>query len=243
MHKYLDIYNKIKNKIANNHYPIHSYLPSENSLASAHNTTKETIRKALNLLVDEGYIQKIPRKGNLVLDKKYTLSATKLSSYKDFQASQKKPNLNSETVVYDFNDVVCPKELKQVLNLGYSPKMHYIARKRKIKGETIIIDKDYIIQEIVPFLTKEIAQNSIYEYIEDRLNLIISYAQKEITVESITDEDKEHMTLNDDTHLVVVRSKVYLEDGRLFQYNEARHRIDKFKIFEFARRKKTTSKV
>ncbi|MFR5172363.1 MAG: trehalose operon repressor, partial [Clostridium paraputrificum] len=35
----------------------------------------------------------------------------------------------------------------------------------------------------------------------------------------------------------VIRSEVYLEDTRLFQYHESRHRVDKFKFVDFARRK------
>lgn len=37
--------------------------------------------------------------------------------------------------------------------------------------------------------------------------------------------------------VVVVRSDVYLDDTRLFQHTESRHRLDRFKFVEFARRR------
>ena len=36
--------------------------------------------------------------------------------------------------------------------------------------------------------------------------------------------------------VVVVKSYTYLEDRSLFQYTESRHRTDKFKFVDFARR-------
>jgi len=240
MKKYVEIYTQIKQRIASGEYPLHSYLPSETTLADYYQTSRETIRKALQLLSDEGFIQKKPRKGNIIINpKQYTLFATHLSSYKEFQETQEN-SLQSETIVYDFKTLACPERLKKQLNLYETPEMYYIARQRKIEGEVIILDKDYLVKSIVPNMTKEIAQHSIYDYIENTLNLTISYAQKEISVEAITEEDKKYMTLHEDTHLVVVRSKVYLEDNLFFQYTEARHRIDKFKILEFARRRPKT---
>ncbi len=39
-------------------------------------------------------------------------------------------------------------------------------------------------------------------------------------------------------HVVVVRSIMNLEDTRCFGYTESRHRLNKFKFVEFARRRK-----
>ena len=42
----------------------------------------------------------------------------------------------------------------------------------------------------------------------------------------------------EDQHVVIVRSLVYLEDTRCFQYSESIHRLDKFRFVDFARRRK-----
>ncbi|GAY77341.1 trehalose operon transcriptional repressor [Sporolactobacillus inulinus] len=42
--------------------------------------------------------------------------------------------------------------------------------------------------------------------------------------------------MHEGTHVVVVRSLVYLENAQLFQYTESRHRADKFRFVDFARR-------
>lgn len=70
------------------------------------------------------------------------------------------------------------------------------------------------------------------------MELVISFANKEIVVENVTEKDRKHLDLReDDQHLVVIRSHVYLEDARCFQFSESRHRLDKFRFMDFSRRK------
>jgi GntR family trehalose operon transcriptional repressor len=85
----------------------------------------------------------------------------------------------------------------------------------------------------------EKAEDSIYEYFENELNLEIAYAKKEIEVEPVTKEMKDLMDLRpEDTHVIAVKSLVFLEDTRCFEYTESYHRLDKFRFVEFARRRK-----
>jgi GntR family trehalose operon transcriptional repressor len=86
-------------------------------------------------------------------------------------------------------------------------------------------------------LSKEICNDSIFEYIEEELGLTISFAKKEILVEEPTAEDRELLDLEGFHNVVVVRSQVYLEDASQFQFTEARHRPDKFRFVDFARRR------
>ncbi len=85
-------------------------------------------------------------------------------------------------------------------------------------------------------LTKEICENSIYEYIENELGMTISFAKKEIIVVEPTEEDKRLLHLEGFSNVVVVKNYVYFDDASLFQYTESRHRPDKFKFVDFARR-------
>lgn len=64
----------------------------------------------------------------------------------------------------------------------------------------------------------------------------ISFAKKEITVEDPTEEDRESLDLDGFHNIVVIKNYVYLEDATLFQYTESRHRPDRFRFVDFARR-------
>ncbi|VNU47795.1 trehalose operon repressor [Streptococcus pneumoniae] len=75
-------------------------------------------------------------------------------------------------------------------------------------------------------------------YIENGLKLLIDYAQKEITIDHSSDRDKILMDIGKDPYVVSIKSKVYLQDGRQFQFTESRHKLEKFRFVDFAKRKK-----
>jgi GntR family trehalose operon transcriptional repressor len=110
-------------------------------------------------------------------------------------------------------------------------------RARKIHGERVILDRAYFKKDFVNNLTKEVCESSIYEYLENDLGLKISYAKKEITVEKCTKEDRMYLDLGDYDTVVVVRNYCFLEDTSQFEYTESRHRPDKFRFVDFARRR------
>ncbi len=127
------------------------------------------------------------------------------------------------------------------LNLTEEQEVWSILRTRQIDGERVILDQDYILRDIINGLTEEICTDSIYKYIEEELNIQIGYAQKEITVQKVSELDRKYLDIKDDEMIVVVKSYTYLTDGRLFQYTISKHRADRFKFVEFAVRANSNS--
>ena len=87
-------------------------------------------------------------------------------------------------------------------------------------------------------MNREIGEHSIYAYLEETFKLNIAYAKKEITIDHVNDQDQMLMDIGRDQHVVSVKSQVYLADGRQFQYTESRHKLDKFRFVDFAKRQK-----
>lgn len=232
--KFHNIFNEIAEEIQKGQYRPGDTLPSESDLSDRFSASRETIRKALNMLVHHGFIHKIQGKGSVVLDiNKFNFPFGGLVSFKEVSQKMGK---QSKTIVHDLGlyhpDSYISKQLK------ISAKDYYwkVKRTREIDEEKIILDKDYINSSLVPALTKEICENSIYEYFENELGLKISFAKKEIYVENLTDEDRTYLDVDGFVNIVVVKSLVYLDDTTLLQYTESRHRPDKFRFTDFARR-------
>ncbi len=237
MNKFKEIFLDLEEKILNNDYPPHTLLPSENQLIKMYGVSRETIRKALNLLTNAGYIHKKQGKGSIVLDmNRFDFPISGLTSYKELQENQRIP---SETIVVELKKIATTKELSKLTEWPVASEIWKLVRQRKIDGEVVILDKDYLSSEIIEELPKEKAEESIFKYFEEELELKIAYAQKEISVEPVTKEIRDLMDLHGDQHVVAVKSLVYLEDTRCFEYTESLHRLDKFRFVEFARRRKT----
>lgn len=86
-------------------------------------------------------------------------------------------------------------------------------------------------------LPKEVAESSIYDYLENKVGLNISYATKEITVEKVNNELQDKLKIPDDV-AVLVASHNFLNDTTLFQLTLSFHNPAKFKFVDFARRQK-----
>lgn len=234
--KYLNIYSILSNKIESKEYKKNSKLPSEKELMTEYKVSRDTVRKALNLLEQNGYIQKNKGRGSFILDiDKLSFPISGVVSFKEIS---QKYNNKIETFLEKFNIIKADSNLSKGMEISEETKLWKIVRTRSFDGEKVILDKDYILQSVVNELTEDICKDSIYNYLENTLNLKISYAKKEITVQKMTKEDKNYLNINNFDMVVVVKSYTYLEDTTLFQYTESRHRPDKFIFVDFARRDK-----
>ncbi len=232
--KFLSIYEEIVEQIQSGKLKPNEKLLSENELVEKYETSRETIRKALNLLSQNGYIQKIKGKGSFVLDVgRFDFPVSGLVSFKEIAQKTGKP---WRTIVYELDEMKPDDYIQKQLHIAGKDRVWKIIRARELENERIILDKDFVLKKYVPALTKEICEGSIYEYIEGELGLAISFAKKEISVDEPTEEDQRYLDLKNYEHVVVVKNYVYLEDASLFQYTESRHRLDKFKFVDFARR-------
>lgn len=233
MSKYMKIYEDLKDKITSKQIQPNSYLPSENELMKIYDASRDTIRKALNLLLQNGYIQKNKGKGSLVLD--VDRIAFPVSGVTSFKELEKMMSGTVNTIVDKFEVKKVTDDLKKHLNME-TGNVYHVERIREIDHEKVILDVDYLNGEIITGLTKQHAEYSLYDYIEKQLGLKISFAKKEITVVKATDHEKKLLDMHDYDLLVCVKSYTYLEDASLFQYTISKHRPDKFRFVDFARR-------
>lgn len=234
MKKYQEIYHDLKEKIRTNLYPAETSLPTEQQLQEMYGVSRDTVRKSLAMLTEGGLIQKVQGRGSMVLKQEIlNFPVSGLTSYQELTNSLQ---LSSQTQVVSLEQVTVNSSLASLTGFEPYSKVWKVVRTRSIDGKISVVDTDYLAEELVPELTFEIAEKSIYEYLEGQLGLDIAYAQKEITVEPTSREERDLMQCQDD-YLVLIKSRVYLGDTRQFQYTESKHKIDKFRFVDFARRK------
>ena len=235
MNKFFKIYLELREKIENRKYRSNSLLPSENELAREYNVSRETIRKALLLLLENGYIHKIQGKGSIVLDvHRFRLPVTGILSFKERRQFQ---DVDATTKVLVNKEVDAPDFLVRLGLVKPDEKLIYLVRQRIVDGEAVILDKDYIRKSAIGDLPTNRVEESLYEYLEKDLGIKISYGNKDFKIEPVNEEDTTYIDLNGHKHIAVLRSDVYTEGTDFLHYTESRHRVDKFYFSEFARRK------
>ena len=85
-------------------------------------------------------------------------------------------------------------------------------------------------RDCMPGLTKEIAQGSIYRYLEQEIHMSIVTSKRTITVEMADELDRTWLTLDGFNCLAVVSSQTYNSDGVMFEYTQSRHHPSIFRF-------------
>lgn len=235
VHKYHKIYDELLNKILSHAIQAGELLPSEHELMKQYGASRDTIRKSLNLLLQNGYIQKVAGKGSLVLDSKRI--AFPVSGITSFQELKETMQGKVETQVYNLKQYPATEYLLEELHMSEG-NIWEVVRIRSIQDEKVIVDTSYFNGNIVNDIPMEVAEHSLYEYFENELNLKISFSRKEITVIPATKEEQAILDMHEFNLLVCVKSYTYLEDATLFEFTLSKHRPDKFRFVDFARRMK-----
>ena len=112
--RYSMIYDDIKEGIQTGAYPVGSLLPTEQTLATQYDVNRSTLRKAMQMLADEGLIEKCPGKGTVVLSSApVTAEPAKVTANKNIGFFLPKeniiicPNYRTNILYYQRNLSIC----------------------------------------------------------------------------------------------------------------------------------------
>ncbi|MBU3160476.1 trehalose operon repressor [Clostridium frigoris] len=233
--KYIYIHEKIKNDILSGNYKPGEKVPSENEFCKIYSTSRGTVRRALDMLSEEGLINSVHGKGSFVLENnQIAFSFGKLESFAEVSSINRNEFITSVPL---FEEVIIDSALHEKTCLAEGKKAYKLYRTRSLNNENIILDINYFLKDNVLNLTKEIAKKSIYKYIEEDLNTKIGFAKRIIKIEPAKSIDKKSLNMTTYDFVVVVKNYVYLNDGTQFEYTESRHHPERFEFLDFARRR------
>ncbi|HFR3797332.1 TPA: GntR family transcriptional regulator [Streptococcus suis] len=235
MSKYKKVYADIKEKIEQNLWQANQEMPTENELMEIYSYSKDTIRKALSLLEMDGYIQKRQGRNSIILDHNLVRKPF-VSELKTVSELNRSAHHQVQTQLTNLYIVQGQPEVMKELEVDEKTDLYRVSRVRTIDGERLEYEISYFDRRIVPYLSKEIAESSIYQYLENDLGLEISHSRREISFRFATEEEKSLLDLADYDMVVSVTSTTYLADGRPFQYGTITYRPDKITFVSMAKR-------
>lgn len=235
--KYDNIYADLKRSVEAGAYPYGMLLPSENTLITQYDCSRNTIRRALAVLGEDGYVQPIHGKGVRVIYRPAERASFTVGGIESFQETARRNKLRITTKVIEFSVVTVDERTAKESGFPAGEEVYHIRRVRYLDGKPLILDTNLFSKKLVPGLTAEIAERSIYAYIEKELGMRIITSKRTITVEHATQEDNRLLELGGYNCLAVVSSQTFNSDGILFEYTQSRHQPDHFSFHDTATRK------
>lgn len=199
---YQKIYSEIKQTIINGTLSQSEKLPSENELCRIYNVSRITIRKALDLLTEEGWVVKIQGKGSFANpDAKVRSKIVGPSSFSDFASAQ---GSTHKSIILK-REIVRDKNISEKLSVNQSEDLLFIKRVLTLNDEPLMIDQAWLPAKFFPNLLTEVSEKmSLYKTLATRYNTLVEHSHKELNVSLPNNEQQELLHITATTPIFIV---------------------------------------
>ncbi len=229
--KYQELANILKNNIDNDMYHETGKLPTEEHLVSQYNVSKYCVRNAINILVEFGLVYPVQGSGMYIRESKRE-GCLSLRNTRGLTAELAGNTV--ETKVITLEKIPADEKIAGRMKCKEGTSVYYIVRARSINGEPLSVEYTYYNQEIVPVIDKHIAEGSLFGYIKNDLGLNISFADKVLRCDKLTQEVADLLQLAKGDPAVIIEDDAYLSNGQMFNASVVYYNYKIAKFFELA---------
>ncbi|MCK5346185.1 MAG: GntR family transcriptional regulator [Candidatus Heimdallarchaeota archaeon] len=176
--RYRVLYELLRRRIEEEIYRKGDLLPSENELAALHNMTRPTVRKALELLLHEGFIQKHQGRGSIVQGKPVGIGILSFSGTTSVIGEERlqtriivKPEIRSweRALSFELGDI--EKEIGCI----------YFERLRLVNDKAIFYDTTLIPNINLPrFTSRQFENKSLFDILRKNYNIQVTGGEQKI---------------------------------------------------------------
>lgn len=172
-------------------------IPKEVDLAEKYyKVSRPTIRKAIEMLVNEGYLERKKRRGTVVKKKKIVQEFAQILESFDDQMLRK--GLQPRTVVLYFNKDKANEEVSKNLELKKGEEVYKLIRLRYAGEDPNVLVTTYLPSKLLPdFLNIDFTRHRLYQVLSER-GLPVKEVMRTLNIEK-ADETTSHL-LNIEEH-------------------------------------------
>lgn len=201
-------------------------VPSERQLADELDISRMTARRALNDLVAEGRIRRVPGRGSFVNEPTITLPIQLTSFTNDM--SQRGLTSGARTVSSEL--LPADDYLGGRLGVPRGVPVLRIVRLRTADEKPVAIERVHLTADVVPGLEGvDLADRSLYGVLADVYGIVFDGGQQTITARLAEDEDAERLGIPTGSAVLhLARTSTWR--GRLVEFTVSVYRGDRYEL-------------
>ena len=209
---YIRVYSALKGKILDGEYGIGDLMPPEPELERMFLVSRTTVRKAVEMLSQEGLVAAKQGKGTTVLDYHTTQNINQVSSLSQ-TLEEKGCNVYCKNMY--ITTVAASARVASELQVERGSSVILIQRLQIADNKPIAIFKNYLIPEMVPDIENYVGKFAhLYDFLEEHYGLLIDAARDRISARSATFEEASMLDVPVGTALIYL-SRVCYSGGRI----------------------------
>ncbi|RAK08962.1 GntR family transcriptional regulator [Halanaerobium saccharolyticum] len=224
---YYQLKESILTAVQNREFEVGERLPSERELAEYNNISRMTVKKAVDILVDNGYLIRKQGSGTFVNDYQQSYSISPLLS---FTKEMEKKGLNYTTRILNFAEI---KDKKAAVKMNLNPEapLFRLERLRLIENKPFLLENTYLAVDHFRDLKKdELENNSLFKIIKDKYNIQLSKAEAEVEAVILNGGIAEKMQVKEGLLGLYFEQISKNENAETIEYTSAYYRNDNYKF-------------
>ena len=221
---YMQLREIVRYKIETGEFAPCTALPSENELADAYAVTRQTVRNAIDTLVNEGLLRRVAGKGVFVLGSRMERDLEVLEGF-----TQTMLDRNVTPSIKVVKKMVRPAGMKYAMMFGIRPEDEIFYIKRMCYGneDPVSLEEIYVPSSLVPkILGMDLSVFSLYE-IYELYGIRLERARQTLDLVHLDQNDANMLGISTETPVMLFECTSYDVLGRIIELSRSYTRGDK----------------
>ena len=213
--------------IASRQWGVGEPIPTEPELAHQYGMSIGTVRKAIELLIADGLVDRIQGKGTFV--RRPTFSSSLFRFFRTPGGSSLP--MAADSAILDRSISAPPKRAADALGITASQQAVKITRLRSESGQPLLYEEIWLL--LVPFTRLvDIDEGSfgplLYPLYEEQFGIVVTRAREHLTVSQAPNDIADFLHLEQDRSAVVIERTAYDQSGRAVEWRRSYGAASKF---------------
>lgn len=224
---YQQVADYLRNNIYSEEWGKEEKIPSENQIMTELHVSRGTVKKAVNLLVEEGLLQQIQGKGTYVTKNKisYPLQGGLVS----FAESLHNQHLEYTTKVISSEFRKATNEIASRLCINVGDEYLYMKRLRMVEGEKVMLIENRLNSQLCKGVEKhDFTHESLFDVIEELSGKKIEYSESRYAARVVGEKRASILDVDANAPILHLEQLVYLSGGIPIEFGNVWLKANKY---------------
>ncbi len=200
-------------------------LPSENELAERHGITRATVRHALDVLEQDGWIYREKGRGSFAAVRRVEHELTRLVSTTE---DMRRRGWSLTTRVVSLEQIPAAPYVAHALEVPVNTLVYEVCRLRIVDDEPLSLQTAHLPLELCPQLEGNDLTSSLYRLLETRYGLRLWTGKEVLRARCAILHEAQLLQIRDNSPVMYMERVTYAANGLAVEYLEAVWRGDRY---------------
>jgi GntR family transcriptional regulator len=206
---------------------VNAPIPSERELSDRHGLSRMTVRQAVDSLVAEGRLYRVPGRGTFVARPKMELQVRLASFTEDMRTR----GMQSASTTLALERVVATPHLARELEIGVGDTVVRIERLRLADDIPMAVEVVHLPERVVPNLQQnDLVNTSLYLLLAEKYGVVLTWGEQSIEAGSADAVTAGLLQIAPGGVVLRMRRHSYSDDVRV-EYAQSAYRADRYKLW------------